>query len=200
VSTADPRPTVLSDSVHELDSNLRAYLSARGDAPSLRARAAALDWICAHPGKVQPRLVSMLSPDATTAPTAVLSALARIGAASSVPAMEELLRRGNAEVSLAAAEALAAHQSPRAAASLRRALRSRVGLGAVSAARVSARRFDAAILPLLQNALLGEDALLRFHALRAAVRLGGVSVDRLERMASEDPDPDVRRLAAELLE
>ena len=187
-----------TDSVEELDRNLRAYLSARGDAPSLRARAAALDWICAHPRKTQSRLVGMLSSRATTAPTAVLAALARIGTASSVPPMEALLREGSADTSLAADQALAAHPSPAAATALRKALRSRSGPAAVSAARVATRRFDASILPLLEEALAGKDAELRFHALRAAVSLGGLTSGKLAEIATGDRDADVRRLAGEL--
>lgn len=155
-------------------------------------------WLLEHPEEAHPRLVSLLEAREVN-PYAILSLLPRFGRPESVLVIEACLYAGGESFSAAAAFALAAHPAAGALDALTRALDSSHVETRTAAADGLWARGDILAGPALLAKLEESHAIVRYHVVQAAGRLGVLPRRRLEEIARRDADPDVRGLAETLL-
>lgn len=185
----------------EIEIHIGFLLQPFGGSADVRRREASITYLLAHADRAYPRLIALLqaNPTALNAPR-IIAALPRFARADSVPLLESILLRGAELASEAAGQALGLHPDPSAAAALSRALQSTSVITVNAAA-------DGLLLrggPLeacrgLLSLAAHPDSNVRYHAIRAAARLGCLNKAALTRWADDDPDVNVRNLARELL-
>jgi len=180
----------------ELETQIMLLQSPFGDESHLRGREAAARWLVEQADRAYPRLLAMAR--AGEAGPAVVELLPAFGRAESVGVLEALLA-GPERLAGVAGQALARHHGPEALAALRRAVELGAPEAAVAAADGIATRRDPAACPELTKAATREDARVRYHAVQAAGSLGCFSRAALTTLANQDPDTEVRALAAKLL-
>ena len=179
----------------ELETQVMLLQSPFGDGPHLREREAAARWLLEHADRAYPRLLAMARAGTGPAVVELLPAFDRV---DSVAVLEELLG-GPERVAWVAGRALARQRGPEALAALRRGAQLSDPEAAVAAVDGLATRGDRAGCPELAKAAEREDARVRYHAVQAAATLGCLSPAALAALAHDDPDAEVRALAARLL-
>ena len=136
----------------EIDFALQLLVAPRGGEPgAVAARDEAMRTLMAAPGLAQPRLLELAA--GSHPPPLILLALARLGQAEAVPALESALLEGDGPTSVIAAQALAQHPSPAAGEALERAIDANSDQIVLAAAKGIAQRGDIASIPLLRAAL-----------------------------------------------
>lgn len=171
-----------------------------GDSASLRQREAAAQALLERGPEAHRRIIEVLQSGGAINAPALVALLPRFGLDEAIDALQGLLHgTGQSGLIETAAQALARHPSPRAGRVLLDALAApdtRVIIAATDA--LAERAESQARLPL--RALRGHaDALVRYHAVQAAHRLGALSADDLAEIERRDRDAEVRALAASLL-
>lgn len=184
----------------EIDQSFEYLMSPLGGEPHVRERERAIAFMLAHPQLSHPRLLAALKakPTALDAPV-MIELLPAFGLNDSIPMLEEIMMLGAEIVSRSAGLALGRHPSKRAHEALLRGLKSPraesiVGAAAGLAVQTSQRPCDA--LAGLSN---HEDPIVRYHVIQAAAKLKCIAVHELTKIAAEDPDDNIRSLAANLL-
>jgi HEAT repeat protein len=129
----------------------------------------------------------------------VIEVLPHFGRPDSIALLESILLRGVELVSEPAGQALGRIDHPAAAEALRKGLRSTSPL-VINAAADGWMLKDSKAPCLDLTALVTHpDPNVRYHAIRAAAKLGCLGANDFKRLESEDTDPDVRALARQLL-
>lgn len=183
----------------ELESHLRFLMDPFGDEPHRRQREQSVAYLLAHAAEAYPRLLAALraNPAALNA-ASIIEVLPLFGRPESVPMLEDVLARASDPTAAAAGDALGRHPGDEARAALLRALTSPRPEAVSAAADGLMVRGDRSACPALAAVLGHADPVVRYHAVRAAAALGCLTPERLEALEREDPDPDVRSLAAGL--
>lgn len=182
----------------EVEKQMRALLSTRGHEADRREHDRALAFLLAHADQAHPRLLALLDPSGYV-PVAAVNALPLFGRAESVPVLETLMREGNDLISLSAGQALGRHPHPDARDALLRGLedsREETKVGAIDGLMT---RGDASVCRRLQRLLDHPGYEVRYHAVKAAARLGCLTADELKQIAEKDNEQDIRDLASTLM-
>ncbi len=161
------------------------------------ARQQAIEWLVTHSGEVHPYLLEWLrrEPEGPYA-LAILDLLPAFAEPGAVPVLREALFSSDEYVSEIAGKALGRHPAPAAEAALAEAVASPIPhVVAAAADGFLVRGSRSACQPLLA-VLATPDPIARYHVIQAAFRLGCLSQQQLAGVASNDQDPDIRRLAA----
>lgn len=136
----------------EIDFAIQLLVAPRGGEPgAVAARDEAMRTLMAAPNLAQPRLLELAA--GRHPPPLILLALARLGHAGAVPALESALLEGDAPTAVTAAQALAQHPSATAREALERAIKRDSDQIVLAAARGLAQRGDIASIPRLGEAL-----------------------------------------------
>jgi len=170
-----------------------------GDDASLRHRETATLALLAYGAAAHRRIIELLRTGRAANAPALIALLPRFGLDDSIPLLQGLVN-GAAGSGLpgAAALALAQHPSPQAARVLLDALSSANTQTIVVAADALAARGETQARVPLRDLRRHADALVRYHAVQAAHRLGALSDDELAQVERHDSDAAVRALAASL--
>lgn len=166
-----------------------------GDRPNLAEAERATCWLLQHADAAYTVLLArarhMREP-------AVLELLARFDRAASTPVFADALRRDPPGGHDAAARALARAGDPAAAQVLLQCAADPRPIVAAAALDGLRLRGDAAACSAVRAQLGSPNARVRFSAVEAAGALGCLDRAALRQLASSDPDPDVRAVAAEM--
>ena len=185
-----------SESMNEIESNIHFLQDPFGD-PAHSARAGqALEFLLEHADEAHPRLLELLKSNRASNPPALIEALPRFGRAESIPVLEEILDYGQGSMTGVASLALARHPHDGAREALVRALASAKAESVAAAADGLMSRGDSSVCPELVKHLDQGDSIARYHVIQAAMHLGCLSPDALTRLANDDPDTNVRKLAS----
>jgi len=180
----------------EVDTQVMLLESPFGDPAHLREQERAADWLIAHADRAYEPLLEMMRKG--TAGPAVIQLLPRFMRSESIPALEKALITKSEQIARAAAKALAQHVGPEGLEILKQVVQS-PGPGAVIAA--------ADALAILGNketclsllaALTHTDHRARYHVVQAAGQIGCLTKDQLILISTNDPDENIRALAADL--
>jgi hypothetical protein len=162
-------------------------------------RGVARAWFLDHPG-TYPRLLSLLDPSSPEYTTVVMEVLPLFGRADSVPPMERLLAEGSELTSWRAGELLGTNPHPAALAALLRQVRSTNKETLYGATLGLMNRRDASACPtLLAQTAKSAGSERHYYLFQAAGRLGCIARSRLEAVARDDANADLRQLAGRIL-
>jgi hypothetical protein len=164
-----------------------------GNSPDLATRDQSIAYLLQHEAAAYPRLLSDLRAGVDRVGT--LGVIALFRRAETVPVLEELLQNAPRELKRHVGVALGQHPQVEARTALTRALRSNdrdLRMAAVDGLGASR---DPSVASLLRAELGSDDAELRWLTVNALVALCALSDDELARLASTDPDENVRALA-----
>jgi len=160
------------------------------------ARQQAIEWLVARTDEIHPHLLEWLrrEPEGPSA-LAILDLLPAFAKPEAVPILRSALASSDEYVAEIAGKALGRHPAPVAEAALAAALMSQKAHIVAAAADGFLLRGDQSACETLLAALPQSDPIARYHVIRAASRLGCLSEQQLVELASNDEDPDIRRLA-----
>lgn len=183
----------------ELTAHLQRALSGSGDRAARAEREESLQWLAERSELAFPTVAEAVRerPDALDAPRWI-ALLGRLQHAGTDELLAGALACDDEDASLAAGQALAARPGEAARDALVQALVHESSTTRASAVLGLGRRGDPATGPALRERCEDADPIVRYHAVRAAHRLGALAADDLERLATRDPNEDVRELARQL--
>lgn len=170
-----------------------------GDEPHQREQFRAVQYLLDNAARTHPYLLELLRSQKAANPYAVIEILPKFGLQESIPILEELMTRGPANLSQAAAQALAVHPLQEAQEALLRGLNLPNEEFVIPAIDGLMIRGDASVCPELKKFLTYEDSSVRYHAIQAAGTLGCLERETLFAIARNDLSEDIRKLANQIV-
>lgn len=183
----------------EVEAQIQALLSPHGHEADRRAHDRALAFLLAHPNQAHPRLLALLEPTQSYVPVAAVNSIPLFGRAESLPVLERLMREGAELISMSAGQALGRHPHPDALQALLRGLKHDRDETKVAAADGLLTRGDKAACQALRDLLSHTGYEVRYHVVNAAGKLGCLAREELARIAANDSERDIRKLASTLM-
>lgn len=188
-------PDDIPATAEEVELHLALAIQSFGDAPNVAEMQDSTCWLLQHAGAAYPVVEARVRAHGEPG---MIELLGRFDRADSTPLLAEILHGDAAGGQREAAVALANASDPVAAEVLRAHAsdpRAPVASAALEGLRV---RNDAADCDAVRAQLGATDPRLRFTAVETADALGCIDASALRAIARDDPDADVRAVAAEL--
>ena len=183
----------------EMERQIRALLSPGGHEADRRNHDRALAFLLEHADEAHPRLLALLDPKSGHVPVAAVNAIPMFGRAESVPVLEKLMREGAELISGSAGQALARHPRRESLEALLRGLEDARDETKVAAIDGLMTRGDKSVCDALHGAVDHPSYEVRYHAVKAAAKLGCLTSEKLKQIADNDSEHDIRTLALTLM-
>jgi hypothetical protein len=188
-----PVPEVTVAPRSELEDNLAAARLPGGAPPDLRRHENALAWLLAHPEEAFPRVLAAVESDPSD--VVLVDLLGRFRQPGATHALKAAFAAGDPARRYAAA-GLGQSPDPAARAFLMATLDGDRGAVVAGLAGLGVSG-DPSACAAVRSKLGAVEGEVRWAAVDAGKRLGCVTPAELKRIALEDADPDVRKLASE---